>query len=205
MFTSPSVSVSRPYDCPVIGSGPAGITTALELAKANRKVLVFESGTAAEARTDMLNAFNAGHFRDDWWDKHSISPCRQARLQRSSAGGQPTIPWWSTCPGRMASRSTTTGLCRGDGDLKILGADAPLERAPAGWRGHPGPCRALAVHPLRWVGRHRCGQASSGGQGDTAVIELVTDRCCCRSSPTEAARSPPCRRCPPRGEAGRRR
>ncbi len=60
------------FDCFVIGSGPAGITTAVELARANRKVLIFESGTADEARTDMLNAFNAGHFRDDWWDKHSI-------------------------------------------------------------------------------------------------------------------------------------
>ena len=36
---------SRSYDCYVIGAGPAGITLSLELAKANRTVLVFETGT----------------------------------------------------------------------------------------------------------------------------------------------------------------
>ena len=60
------------YDCYVIGSGPAGITLALELAKANKKVLLFESGTATDARADMPNAINQGHLTDDWWNKHSI-------------------------------------------------------------------------------------------------------------------------------------
>ena len=63
---------SRRYDCYVIGAGPAGITLALELAEANRTVLVFESGTATEERADMPNAVNYGHFRDGWWDQHSI-------------------------------------------------------------------------------------------------------------------------------------
>ena len=60
------------YDCYVIGSGPAGITLALELAKANKKVLLFESGTATDARADMPNAINQGHLPDGWWDRHSI-------------------------------------------------------------------------------------------------------------------------------------
>ena len=60
------------YDCYVIGSGPAGITLALELAKANKKVLLFESGTAIYARADMPNAVNQGHLPDGWWDRHSI-------------------------------------------------------------------------------------------------------------------------------------
>ena len=60
------------YDCYVIGSGPAGITLALEPAKANRRVLLFESGTAIDARADMPNAINYGHLRDGWWDQHSI-------------------------------------------------------------------------------------------------------------------------------------
>ena len=63
---------SRSYDCYVIGAGPAGITLSLELAKANRTVLVFETGTVTEARDDMPNAVNCGHFRDGWWDRHSI-------------------------------------------------------------------------------------------------------------------------------------
>ena len=60
------------YDCYVIGSGPAGITLALELAKANKKVLLFEAGTATDARADMPNAINQGHLPDGWWDRHSI-------------------------------------------------------------------------------------------------------------------------------------
>ena len=63
---------SRNYDCYVIGAGPAGITLSLELAKANRTVLVFETGTVTEPRDDMPNAVNYGHFRDGWWDQHSI-------------------------------------------------------------------------------------------------------------------------------------
>ena len=63
---------SRSYDCYVIGAGPAGITLSLELAKANRTVLVFETGTVTEPRDDMPNAVNYGHFPDGWWDRHSI-------------------------------------------------------------------------------------------------------------------------------------
>ena len=62
----------RRYDCYVIGAGPAGIALSLELAKANRSVLVFETGTVTDARDDMPNAVNYGHFRDGWWDQHSI-------------------------------------------------------------------------------------------------------------------------------------
>ena len=43
-----SGTLRQMYDCYVIGSGPAGITLALELAKANKKVLLFESGTAID-------------------------------------------------------------------------------------------------------------------------------------------------------------
>ena len=60
------------YDCYVIGSGPAGITLALELAKAHKSVLLFESGTTTHARTDMPNAINYGHLADGTWDRHSV-------------------------------------------------------------------------------------------------------------------------------------
>ena len=63
---------SQTFDCYVIGTGPAGITLALELARANKTVLLFESGTATDARSDMLNAVNHGHFPDGWWDRHSV-------------------------------------------------------------------------------------------------------------------------------------
>lgn len=60
------------YDCFVIGSGPAGMTTAVALAEGNRKVLLFESGNDGRERTGMLDALNTGHFRDRWWDRHSV-------------------------------------------------------------------------------------------------------------------------------------
>ena len=63
---------SRTYDCYVIGAGPAGITLSLELAKANKTVLLFESGTLIEPRDDMPNAVNYGHFLHGWWDRHSV-------------------------------------------------------------------------------------------------------------------------------------
>ena len=62
---------SRLYDYYVIGAGPAGIALSLELAKANRTVLVFETGTVTEPRGDLPNVVNYGHF-GDWWDRHSI-------------------------------------------------------------------------------------------------------------------------------------
>ena len=63
---------NRPYDCYVIGAGPAGITLSLELAEANRTVLIFETGTVTEPRYDLPNAVNYGHFTNGWWDQHSI-------------------------------------------------------------------------------------------------------------------------------------
>ena len=62
----------RRYDCYVIGGGPAGLTLALELAKTNHSVLVFETGGLTEPRNDMPNVVNYGHFRDGWWNAHSI-------------------------------------------------------------------------------------------------------------------------------------
>ena len=62
----------RRYDCYVIGAGPAGLTLALELAKTNHSVLVFETGGLTEPRSDLPNAVNYGHFRDGWWNAHSI-------------------------------------------------------------------------------------------------------------------------------------
>lgn len=74
MFIAADGSFPDPsaYDSFVIGSGPAGMTTAVALAEANRKVLLFESGNDDEERRSMLNALNTGHFRDGWWDRHSI-------------------------------------------------------------------------------------------------------------------------------------
>ncbi|MYH28139.1 MAG: GMC family oxidoreductase [Acidobacteria bacterium] len=71
MFISAPAS-THPYDCCVVGSGPAGITLALELARANRTVLMFESGAARDVRQDMPGAVGFGHLGVDHWNRHSI-------------------------------------------------------------------------------------------------------------------------------------
>lgn len=60
------------YDSFIIGSGPAGLTVALELAKAGKKVLVFESGLEDQARGDLPVPVNHGHLPDSWWVRHSV-------------------------------------------------------------------------------------------------------------------------------------
>ena len=60
------------YDCFVIGSGPAGLTAALELANANKRVLVFESGESTDPRTDIPTTLNYGHLPAGWWNRHSL-------------------------------------------------------------------------------------------------------------------------------------
>ena len=66
-ITNPS-----PYKVLVIGTGPAGMTVALELAKANKSVLVLESGETMENRPDLPAALNFGHFPAPWWNRHSM-------------------------------------------------------------------------------------------------------------------------------------
>lgn len=71
MFISVPASTDA-YDCCVVGSGPAGITLALELAGANRTVLMFETGAARAVREDMPGAVGFGHLGVDHRNRHSV-------------------------------------------------------------------------------------------------------------------------------------
>ena len=57
----------------------------LELAKANKRALLFESGTAIDARTDMPNAINYGHLRNEWWGRQTVVGRAFRRGERLSA------------------------------------------------------------------------------------------------------------------------
>ena len=72
MFVSDGGFASDAYDCFVIGSGPAGLSAALALAEARKKVLVFESGDEQRVRPELANSIGYGHFAAEHWNVHSI-------------------------------------------------------------------------------------------------------------------------------------
>ncbi len=71
MFVLPGVGGGA-YDCFIIGSGPAGLTVGLALARANKKVLILESGFQDRPRTDLAGCLGYGHYSGDYWNGHSI-------------------------------------------------------------------------------------------------------------------------------------
>ena len=60
---------SAGYDCIVIGSGPAGMTTALRLAEAGKRVLIVESDSG---NGDLPFSVGYGHLAGTYWNAHSI-------------------------------------------------------------------------------------------------------------------------------------
>jgi choline dehydrogenase-like flavoprotein len=57
------------YDCIVIGSGPAGMTVALELEKVGRRVLLIESEAG---NGDLALSVGYGHFGGNYWNAHWV-------------------------------------------------------------------------------------------------------------------------------------
>ncbi len=87
MFVSDGGFGSDAYDCFVIGSGPAGISLALALAKARKKVLIFESGDEHRVRGELANSIGYGHYAGEYWNGHSIR----------ALGGSSNV-WTGWCP-----------------------------------------------------------------------------------------------------------
>jgi len=71
MIVNGGLGAAHLYDCFVIGSGPAGISLALALEDAGKRVLIFETGEVQEARSTLSNSVGYGHFSGEYWNVHS--------------------------------------------------------------------------------------------------------------------------------------
>ena len=107
MLLTDGPPAGRTYDCVVIGSGPAGISLALSLGDANKRVLLLESGDAGRARPELSNSVGYGHFSGEFWNLHS-----------SRALGGTSDVWGGWCP----------ALRELDLDNPALGARWPITR-----------------------------------------------------------------------------
>jgi choline dehydrogenase-like flavoprotein len=67
MFLEDLPAASR-YDAVVVGAGPAGLSCAMALAAARRRVLVIESGGAQAMAGD--HSVGYGHFSGGYWNQH---------------------------------------------------------------------------------------------------------------------------------------
>jgi thioredoxin reductase len=76
-----------PYDCIVVGGGPAGLSAALMLGRCRRSVVVCDAGEPRNARAAGLHGFLT---------RDGIDPCEFIRLARDDAKQYPTIEFHRT-------------------------------------------------------------------------------------------------------------
>jgi choline dehydrogenase-like flavoprotein len=72
MFVTDGNLSSDAYDVFVIGSGPAGTSLSLALAKAGKRVLILDSGEEESVRAELANCIGYGHYSGDYWNGHWI-------------------------------------------------------------------------------------------------------------------------------------
>ena len=69
MFVNEDIG-GRAYDCYVIGTGPAGMTVALELARSSKRVLMLEAGE--EGQRGLSDSIGYGHYSGGYWNRHAL-------------------------------------------------------------------------------------------------------------------------------------
>lgn len=62
----------KEYDFYIVGSGPAGVSLALELEKNSYKVLIIESGGNNEINSEVKGVRGYGHLSGNYWNNHWI-------------------------------------------------------------------------------------------------------------------------------------
>jgi choline dehydrogenase-like flavoprotein len=101
MFIPASALTSGVYDCFIIGSGPAGVSVALTLAAAGKRVLLFESGEEQRVRSDLANSIGYGHYSGEYWNAHWI---------RMLGGTSNVWTGWCTTPGEIDLENPAVGV-----------------------------------------------------------------------------------------------
>jgi hypothetical protein len=89
MIITDGIPAADRYDAVVIGTGPAGLSVAMALADAGRRVLAFESGGHQQVRGELSNTIGYGHFSGEYWNAHSI---------RTLGGTSAVWSGWCTTP-----------------------------------------------------------------------------------------------------------
>ena len=143
MFVSEGGFASDAYDCFVIGSGPAGVSLALALAEAKKKVLIFESGDEQRVRGELANSIGYGHYSGEYWNAHSIR----------ALGGSSNV-WTGWCP-------TPRNL---DLDNPAVGVRWPIRRSELMPYPGGGPLRSSTTIPRSSTSRRPLPPASFTGR-----------------------------------------
>ena len=101
MFITDGGLRSDTYGYFVVGSGPAGVSLALALADAGRRVLILESGGEDQFRNELSNSIGYGHFSGEYWNLHSVR----------TLGGSSTV-WsgWCTTPRELDFDNPSVGV-----------------------------------------------------------------------------------------------
>jgi len=89
------------YDCFVVGSGPAGVSLALALAEAKKRVLIFESGDEQTVRSELANTIGYGHYSGAYWNAHWI---------RTPGGTSNVWAGWSPTPRALDLDNPAVGV-----------------------------------------------------------------------------------------------
>ena len=132
MFIDDLPTSSR-YDAVIVGAGPAGVSCAMALAAARRRVLIIESGGRQAVAGD--HSVGYGHFSGGYWNQHWV---------RGLGGTSQAWTGWCTIPTPLDFDNPAIGVrwpIAYDVDAAVLAPRRAHPRSPRGVRRLPGAVR----------------------------------------------------------------